>query len=117
MIAYEANSLFYDNYLTYFDITLNDIKILKKFLMDEIATSTTKSIKTMRVSDEFSFTTNTERMIEAKIYVNANYFEKREGIAFNEDGTIVLCGWADDSNKQPFLDAFTKWVDYLKSSR
>ena len=117
MITYEANNMFYDNHFQYSDISLNDIEVLKEILIDEIVVSTTKSIKTMRVSDDILFATDTKKMVEAKIYVDANYFSKREGIAFNEDGTIVLCGWADDGNKQPFLDAFTKWIDYLKSSR
>lgn len=117
MITYEANSLFYGSGFTYFDVTLNDINTLKQMLVDEIAISKTKTIKAMCVDDEVVFTTNTIGLIEAKIFVNGNYFSKREGITFNEDGTIVLCGWADDGNKQPFLDAFTKWIDYLKSSR
>lgn len=116
MITYEANNLFYDNHFQYSDISLNDIEILKKFLIDEIAVSTTKTIKLMSVDDEVVFTTNTIGLIEAKIFVNGNYFSKREGVTFNEDGKIVLCGWADDNNKQPFLDAFTKWIEYLKSS-
>lgn len=98
-------------------VSLNDINVLKQMLVDEIAVSTTKSIKTMCVSDEIIFATFTNKMVEARLFVDANYFSKREGITFNEDGTIVLCGWADDGNKQPFLDAFTKWVYYLKSSR
>lgn len=116
MITYEANEMFYKSGFTYQDVTLNDINVLKQMLVDEIVVSTTKSIKTMRVSDDILFATDTKKMVEAKIYVDANYFEKREGITFNEDGTIVLCGWADDGNKQPFLEAFIKWIEYLKSS-
>ena len=117
MITYEANEMFYKSGFTYQDVTLNDINVLKQMLVDEIVASTTKTIKPMSVDDEVVFTTNTIGLIEAKIYVDSNYFEKREGITFNKDGTIVLCGWADDTNKQPFLDAFTKWVNYIKSSR
>lgn len=116
MITYEANNMFYNSGFTYSDITLDDINELKKLLIEELSHPTTNVIKSMTVSDEINFITNTKQIIKANIYVDANYFSKREGITFNEDGKIVLCGWADDDNKQPFLDAFTKWVEYLKSS-
>lgn len=40
----------------------------------------------------------------------------RKDVTFSNIERIVLCGWADDGNKQPFLDAFAKWIEYLKSS-
>lgn len=38
------------------------------------------------------------------------YFQGREAISFNEDGFIGIAGWADDTNVQPFLRAFYRWV-------
>lgn len=42
--------------------------------------------------------------------VSGFYFSGREAISFNEDGFIGIAGWADDTNVQPFLRAFHKWV-------
>ena len=40
----------------------------------------------------------------ACITVNGSYFKNREGICFNDDGFIGFCGWADNSNKMPFIN-------------
>lgn len=46
----------------------------------------------------------------AFLRVSGFYFSGREAISFNEDGFIGIAGWADDTNVQPFLRAFHKWV-------
>lgn len=46
----------------------------------------------------------------AFLKVSGFYFQGREAISFNEDGFIGIAGWADDTNVQPFLRAFHKWV-------
>ncbi len=50
----------------------------------------------------------------AFIFVNSHYFEGREAISFNRD-FVGFAGWADDTNVQPFVKAFIKFVDYLKN--
>ena len=46
----------------------------------------------------------------AFLRVSGFYFQGREAISFNEDGFIGIAGWADDTNVQPFLRAFYRWV-------
>ena len=46
--------------------------------------------------------------------VNGDYFVKREGITFNQDGFISFAGWASSSNVVPFLEAFKSWVMWLR---
>ena len=50
----------------------------------------------------------------AEIFVNAHYFSGREAITFNQNGFIGFAGWASDYNVKPFIDAFDKWIDWLK---
>lgn len=50
----------------------------------------------------------------AAITVSGSYFDKREGITFNQDGFIGFAGWASSNNVKPFVDAFEKWLDWLR---
>jgi hypothetical protein len=50
----------------------------------------------------------------AAIKVNGSYFSGREGITFNQDEFIGFAGWASGYNVKPFVDAFEKWIDWLK---
>lgn len=43
------------------------------------------------------------------------HFNRRQGIAFerlnrSKETFIGFCGWADDTNVKPFLNAFDKWL-------
>lgn len=53
----------------------------------------------------------------AEIKVNSHYFTGREAITFNENGFIGFAGWASDYNLKPFVDAFDKWIDWLKDCK
>lgn len=41
------------------------------------------------------------------------HFDDREAITFGKDGFIGFCGWADNINSKPFLEAFKDWVEAM----
>lgn len=59
--------------------------------------------------------TKNGRVIWVEITVDGDYFKDREGITFNSDGFVGFAGWASDSNCQPFVNAFTDWVNWMKT--
>ncbi|WP_417261640.1 hypothetical protein [Celeribacter sp.] len=38
------------------------------------------------------------------------YFDDREAVTFNGDGFVGFAGWADETNVQPILRGFLKWI-------
>lgn len=56
-----------------------------------------------------------ERKIWVEFTVDGDYFKNREGITFNSDGFVGFAGWASDSNCEPFVKAFTDWVNWMKT--
>lgn len=52
----------------------------------------------------------------AAIEVDGYYFSRREAITFNSGGFIGFAGWACDYNKTPFVNAFEKWIGWLKET-
>ncbi|MBD1379100.1 hypothetical protein IC621_02550 [Bacillus sp. IB182487] len=48
-----------------------------------------------------------------QITVKGSYFDRREGITFNQVGFIGFAGWTSSYNVKPFVDAFEKWMDWL----
>lgn len=47
---------------------------------------------------------------------SGHYFRGREVISFNEDGFIGFSGNADDTNIQPILRAFLRWVRFFEDA-
>jgi len=43
-----------------------------------------------------------------------SWFDDREAISFNRDGFIGFAGWSDDTNIIPFVQAFKKWLIWMK---
>lgn len=48
----------------------------------------------------------------AELRCSSHYFEGREAVTFNQDGFVGFAGWADDTNVQPILRGFLKWVEH-----
>lgn len=55
------------------------------------------------------------RLIWVEFTVDGDYFKDREGITFNSDGFVGFAGWASDTNCEPFVNAFTDWVNWMKT--
>jgi len=47
------------------------------------------------------------------IKVASHYFNRREGVTFDRNGTVWFCGWAGGNNPEPFIKAFSQWLDEL----
>jgi len=68
------------------------------------------SVSSMYLSKYIKMKKNTNgSIINCYLYANSHYFTRREAISFNTNGFIGFCGGLDQSNTQPFLDAFEDW--------
>lgn len=102
--------------LTYADVKQNDIRALEGFLCIEYAQHERNGEHmemrpTYRKASQPKINIAENGGIEsAFIRVTGFYFSGREAISFNPDGYIGIAGWADDTNVQPFLRAFMRWL-------
>lgn len=114
----EARDYFRDKGLTYHDITEGDILALVMILNQEIKRSIKNremSNSTMHLSQKVDMKKRSNGTItECYLYINSDYFTRRECINFNRNGFIGLCGWADQGNTNPILRAFLRWCDILE---
>ncbi len=112
----EARAYFKDKGLTYGDITEGDILVLTMLLQKELKKSNkageTSCNMTLSAKVDMKKKTNGS-IVSCYLYMNSNYFTRREAIFFNTDGFIGFAGWADVGNKNPLLRAFVRWCDYL----
>lgn len=112
----DARAYFKSKALTYDDITEGDILVLVMLLQKELKKSNkageTSIDMTLSAKVDMKKKTNGS-VIWCRLYMNANYFTRREAISFNEDGFIGFAGWADVGNKNPLLRAFLRWCNYL----
>lgn len=113
----QCRKAFGDN-LTYRDVTPNDIRALQGFLCIEYAQHERNGEHMemqpsyrKKTEPQITVSEKTGRSIQsAFLFVSGFYFHGREAISFNEDGYIGFAGWADDTNIQPFLRAFMRWL-------
>ncbi len=127
----DARKYFNESGLSYSDIKEKDFYMLIAILSDElekfseeVKDPNTHGISTMRISNRnglkrylpiFNKKNNGE-LETAFIFVDSHYFEGREAISFNQN-FVGFAGWADDTNVQPFVKAFMRFVDYLKQHK
>jgi hypothetical protein len=111
-----ARKHFADSGLAYSDITEGDICVLVMLLNRRLKCKKyIGSISTLRMSQKIKAKyTTAGRLKKCFLYINSHYFTQREAISFNESGFINFCGWADEKNTAPVVDAFMEWVNYLK---
>ncbi len=103
--------------LTYADVKQNDIRELEGFLAIEYAQHERNGehmemhpCYRKKYQPQINPAEDGKGIKSAFLRVSGFYFSGREAISFNEDGFIGIAGWADDTNVQPFLRAFHKWV-------
>lgn len=113
----EARAYFKSKGLTYADITGGDILTLVMMLNQEIKQSNKTgetSVNTMRLSKKIDTKYKPNGTIKSCfLYMNSNYFTRRECISFNKNGFIRFAGWADSQNLNPIMRAFLRWCDEL----
>ncbi|MDI6742175.1 MAG: hypothetical protein QMD11_05475 [Smithella sp.] len=112
-----AREHFKNKGLSYNDITEGDICTLVMLLNKHIKQASKDgrmSTNTMRMSQKIkSKFTTTGKLKECYLFMNSHYFTQRECISFNDDGFIGFCGWADDRNTEPVVNAFIEWCDSI----
>ena len=117
----KARERFKSNGLSYDDITAGDICVLVMLLNKYIKAAVKRkemSTSTMHMSEKLEMKRNTNGTIkECYLYINSHYFTQREAISFHINGFIGFCGWADEKNETPIIEAFNEWVDYLAETR
>lgn len=103
--------------LSYEQITTNDIRALEGFLAIEYAQHDRNGehmemhpCYRKKYQPQINLADGGRGIRSAFLRVSGFYFQDREAISFNEDGFIGIAGWADDTNVQPFLRAFYRWV-------
>lgn len=113
----EARKYFADKGLTYDDITEGDILTLVMLLNKHIKAANKDnetSTDSMYLSKKIDiFKKRNGAITRCFLYMNSNYFTRRECISFNSDGFIGFAGWADQGNTNPILRAFLEWCDIL----
>lgn len=113
----EARDYFKNKGLTYDDVKEGDILVLTMLLNKHIKASKKTGETKMYLSKKVDYKKKTNgSMIACYLYVNSDYFNRRECISFNEDYFIGFAGWADQYNIKPILRAFLEWCDYLSGN-
>lgn len=104
-----ARKYFKDSGISYSDITKEDIDEL--MILININLSDHKKLPMiLRKKADFKFENNTFK--HCYMYVDGEYFDKREAISFEKEEWIGFCGWSSSGNEKPFVDAFIEWCDY-----
>lgn len=110
----EARAYFKDKGLKYKDITGAEILALIFILSRELKWSNKvgETSSTMRLSHKIDIKYRSNGSLSSCfLYMNSDYFTRRECISFNTDGFIGFAGWADQANLNPIHRAFLRWCD------
>lgn len=102
--------------LSYSDFNVFNLSLLETILEDELSKHSNLPMKIENpLKKDFKF--NLDGSIShGYLKVRSSYFIKREAISFNDDGFVGFAGWADKGNVQPFVTAFTRWINTLSPS-
>lgn len=119
----EARLKFVDAGLSYSDLGSREMAKLREILEQELSEfrngAFQMALKPTRKKDsKFGKDGSVEQFsfrVKGWIAGQSPYFTDREAITFNTDGFIGFAGWADSTNVSPFLNAFNKWINSLKS--
>lgn len=111
----QARDLFAEKIVSYQNVSEGDILALVMIINQKLKIHNKKgeaSICSLSLSKKIKMKRKSNGSIEnCYLRVNSNYFTGREAISFNNDGFIGFCGELDQSNTQPFLDAFEEWIN------
>jgi len=108
----EARRLWIDAQLDNSHLNLGRLQKLRQMVNDEMKAS--GLIRgSFRVQGQFRAGIGS-RGWWAALACKSCHFEKREAITFEDSGFVAFAGWADDTNVQPIITAFAKWVEWMK---
>lgn len=60
------------------------------------------------------FKDDKKAIVGAEVYLNSNYFKKRECVTFNVDGFIGMAGECDKRRTEAIVHGFNDWVRRMK---
>ena len=107
--------------LSYKNVYAKDIDLLWELLNKNLNTASKKKLTSvpLRMSKvkKVNYADDGKSIRDCYIYVNGDYFTRRECISFNVDGFIGFAGWADSVNIEPILSTFCEWCNLIKESR
>jgi len=112
-ITDEARRRFKESGIIYKNITRQDIVMLENCIRAALENHTGL---TMRLSKIVHFKEDATGFIGCNLYVNGNYFKRRQSISFESYEWIGFSGWASTNNTQVFVQAFDMWL-YLMIKR
>lgn len=108
-----ARQIFSKSGLKYSDITRDDLNVLSDLLTKHLKLH--KKMLPLRMSKKIKIKYNSDGTLsDCYLFVNGNYFTRREAISFNKEGFIGFAGWACETNAEPFTDSFKEWVEVLR---
>lgn len=110
----EARAAFAASGLTYADIT--QARFLELALVVSLCLESDPGTAVLRLSTKMVYVPcpGTGGLTEAYLYVDGDYFHKREAISFNADGFIGFAGGSSTNNCRPFLRGFELWLERMK---
>ncbi|MBD9539963.1 hypothetical protein IB276_10920 [Ensifer sp. ENS04] len=107
--------------LTYADLTLGRLQDLRDLIGAEMKVSglfvpSNRTGGTYRMHSKIDAGIGLDGW-RAGLQCRAYYFKNREAVTFNGNGFIGFAGWSDETNVQPILSGFMKWLDALGAQR
>ena len=108
----KARQYFKDCNIDYSKITRANIDLLIEFI--EYNLKEHKHFP-MRLSKIVHYDEDRLGFKHCYLYVNGDYFKKRQAISFEKEDWIGFAGWACTNNVQPFIEAFMRWCDLMKN--
>lgn len=118
-ITEEARALFkYEYNLSYSDIGSKKLYKLHEFLSIELKSHELKEhwIKMLpiKVQKNILAFNNDGSIKYAFLRCKGSWFDGREAISFNQNNFIGFAGWSDSTNIIPFVEAFKKWLKWIR---
>ena len=118
-ITDKARDLFkYEYNLTYENISSKELYKLHQFISDELKNHKLEKhwIEMLPIKiqkNSLAFYSNGS-IKYAFLRCKCSSFNDREAISFNQNNFIGFAGWSDSTNIIPFVEAFKKWLKWMK---
>lgn len=111
----EARAAFKDAGLSYHDLTLPRIHVLRDIVDRHLRDS--KLMKGTYKADKKVVLKFMPNGVYGAVTCSAHYFDKREAVTFNPEGFIGFAGWADHVNVVPVVSAFREWITLVVTEK
>lgn len=118
-ITEEARALFkYEYNLSYSDIGSKKLYKLHQFLSIELKNHDIEPHRIVmlpiEIRQNYIAFKDDGSIKHAFLRCKGSHFDEREAISFNSNDFIGFAGWSDDTNIVPFVEAFKKWLKWIR---